>query len=219
VNQAYGGDTILVWPGTYEEEVIFPGRAITLQSADEAAVVTASTAFAFTFQLGEGSDCVLRNFIITGCNRTDGGAIYLDNRSSPKLSNLTITGNIYGIHAEGGADPDIVNCILWNNTDGDLYHCIANYSCVEQEDPGYQGIENISTDPEFADSDSGDYHLMSMHGRYPPIDGTWPKDSLSSPCIDTGDPGTVPGRELKPHGGRINMGAYGGTPFASLSGQ
>ncbi len=225
VDMSINGDTILVWPGIYREEVNFGGRAITLQSADEAAVVTDSNAFAFVFQSGEGSDCVLRNFIITGCNRTDGGAIFLSG-SSPMLANLTITDNRQGISAWGGANPDVVNCILWNNPDGDLSHCGANYSCIEKEDPEYRGIgigNIISTNPEFADPDSGDYHLKSRHGRYSPNDDTWatdtwPKDSLSSPCIDKGDPEMSPGREQKSHGGRVNMGAYGGTPFASLSG-
>ena len=218
VNMAFDGDTILVWPGTYREDVNLKGMAITLQSADEAAVVTASNAFAFSFQSGEGSNCVLRNFIITGCNKPDGGAIFLSG-SSPMIANLTITDNRQGISAWGGANPDIVNCILWNNPDGDLTHCIANHSCIEEEQASKLGIGNIRTDPMFADPGSGDYHLKSRHGRFSPIDDTWLTDSLSSPCIDMGDPGMDTGREQKPHGGRINMGAYGGTPFASLSGQ
>jgi parallel beta-helix repeat protein len=218
VDMSCDGDTILVWPGTYREDVDLKGRAITLQSADEAAVVTASNTFAFTFRSAEGSNCVLRNLIITGCNRTDGGAIFLSG-ASPRLINLTITSNRYGISAYDGSNPDIVNCILWNNSDGDLYHCRAGYSCVQQEGAVTAGSGNISTDPMFADPESGDYHLMSRHGRYSSIDGTWPTDSISSPCIDTGDPGMDTGREQRPHGGRINMGAYGGTPFASLSGQ
>jgi hypothetical protein len=216
VTQSCNGDTILVWPGTYREDVDLMGKAIILQSADEAAVVKASSAYAFSFNTGENSNCVLRNFIITGCNTTDGGAIFLDNRSLPTLTNLTITDNIYGIHAEGGANPYIVNCILWNNTDGDLYHCNARYSCI-QDNEAAGGIGNISTDPLFANPGSGDYHLKSRYGRYPPIDGTWPTDSDLSPCIDTGDPGMDPGREQRPHGFNINMGAYGGTPFASKS--
>jgi len=217
VTQSCNGDTILVWPGTYREDVDLMGRAITLQSAGEAAVVTASSAYAFSFYMGENSDCVVRNFIITGCNSIDGGAIYLDSRSSPRLTNLTITDNIYGIHAEGEADPDIVNCILWNNTDGDLYHCRARYSCIQDE--AAEGIGNISTDPFFADYGSGDFHLKSRIGRYSLDDDDWVTDSDSSPCIDAGDPGMSTGRELKPHGSIINMGAYGGTPFASLGGQ
>jgi parallel beta-helix repeat protein len=217
VIQSCDGDTILVWPGTYREDVDLMSRAITIQSADEAAVVTASNAFAFSFQTAESTYCVLRNLIITGCNKTDGGAIYLSG-ASPSLINLTITDNRHGISGYDGSNPDIINCILWNNSDGDLhqFHRVS-YSCV-QEEGIYTGInQNIRTDPRFADPGNGDYHLMSKYGRYSPIDGTWPTDTISSPCIDTGDREMDPGREQRPHGGRINMGAYGGTPFASLS--
>jgi hypothetical protein len=59
---------------------------------------------------------------------------------------------------------------------------------------------------------------MSRYGRYSPNDDPWATDSVTSPGIDAGDPGMDPGREQMPHGGRLNIGAYGGTPFASLSG-
>ena len=214
----YNGDTVMVWPGVYREEVVLRNKAITLQSADDAAVVTAPRGFAFSFYYAESSNCVLRNFVITGCDDSDGGAIYL-NGASPMLTNLTITDNRYGISAYEGSNPDIVNCILWNNTDGDLYQCRSRYSCVEQPGAANQNNGNINTNPLFADSGSGDYHLMSRYGRYSPDDDEWETDSVTSPCIDAGDPGMSPGREHMPHGGRVNMGAYGGTPFASLSGQ
>ncbi len=216
VIEAWDGDTVLVWPGTYREDVDLRGREIILQSADDAAVVTASSAFAFSFSSAEGSNCVLRNFVITGCDSPDGGAIFLSG-ASPILTNLTITDNRHGISAYG-SNPDIVNCILWNNQDGDLYRCWARYSCVQQDGAVTWDNRNISTDPRFADPDNGDYHLMSRYGRYSPNDDSWETDSLSSPSIDTGDPDMSPGREQKPHGGIVNMGAYGGTPFASLSG-
>ena len=41
--------------------------------------------------------------------------------------------------------------------------------------------------------------------------------TVTSPCIDAGDPTADWTGELWPHGGRINMGAYGGTPEASMS--
>lgn len=76
---------------------------------------------------------------------------------------------------------------------------------------------NISKDPLFADPVNGDYHLQSEYGRYSPTLGDWvTTDSLTSPCIDSGDPLMRRGRE--PHGGGVNMGAYGGTPYASKSG-
>jgi len=42
-------------------------------------------------------------------------------------------------------------------------------------------------------------------------------DDVTSPCIDAGDPNSPVGDEPEPNGGRINMGAYGGTEEASKS--
>jgi pectin methylesterase-like acyl-CoA thioesterase len=48
--------------------------------------------------------------------------------------------------------------------------------------------------------------------------GAWVfDDANTSPCIDAGDPNSDWTRELWPHGRLINMGAYGGTPQASMS--
>ena len=45
----------------------------------------------------------------------------------------------------------------------------------------------------------------------------WVIDDVTSPCIDAGDPMSPIGHEPFPNGGRINMGAYGGTAEASKS--
>ena len=45
----------------------------------------------------------------------------------------------------------------------------------------------------------------------------WVQDEVTSPCIDAGDPTTAVGPEPFPNGGRISMGAYGGTAEASKS--
>lgn len=212
IDATIDGDTVVVWPGVYREEVLISGKAITLQSADEAAVVTAPSGYAFSFYYAESSRSVLRNFVIKGCGQ---GAVYC-HIASPTLTNLTIAGNQLGIYAVEGADPSITSCIFWNNTNGDLYQCRAYYSSLQE----LRGLDaehgNISADPLFADSSAGDYHLQSRYGRY--SDGAWVTDALTSTCIDTGDPDVYPGRERVPHGGRVNMGAYGGTPFASMSG-
>jgi hypothetical protein len=63
----------------------------------------------------------------------------------------------------------------------------------------------------------GDYHVMSVRGRWDPVLATWVKDSSLSPCIDAGDPNSAWENEPEPNGGRINMGAYGGTSQASLT--
>ena len=214
VDETINGDIVLVWPGIYNEEVTFSNKAITLQSADHAAQVSAATGYAFSFYGAESSRSVLRNFVITSCSEA---AIFC-NSASPMLTNLTIANNKFGIVAYGGANPIITNCILWYNANGDLFQCRVRYSCVEHLDAANKGEGNINTDPLFADPVNGDYHLRSRYGRYSPRDGVWVTDTLTSLCIDAGDPSVYPGREQMPHGGRVNMGAYGGTPFASLSG-
>lgn len=74
----------------------------------------------------------------------------------------------------------------------------------------------VSGDPEFADTENGDYHLKSIAGRW---DGSkWVTDDVASPCIDTGDPASDYANEPAPNGGRINLGCYGNTAEASKSG-
>ncbi|MHC4616748.1 MAG: LamG domain-containing protein [Planctomycetota bacterium] len=71
--------------------------------------------------------------------------------------------------------------------------------------------------PLFTDAAGGDYHLRSERGRYWPEHDVWVLDDVTSPGVDGGDPSVYPGEEPMPDGGRINMGAYGGTPYASMS--
>ena len=60
------------------------------------------------------------------------------------------------------------------------------------------------------------YHLRSEGGRW---DGAqWVIDSVTSPCIDSGEPTADHSLEPYPNGRRVNMGAFGGTEHASRSG-
>jgi hypothetical protein len=217
VNAAKNGDTVLVWPGVYtlnaNDEVVLNNRAITIQSAADAAVIVVTKGYAFSFLGPESSQSLLANFVITGSGE---GAIFCDQGASPTLKNLTIVRNDFGVAAYNGADPDVVNCILWDNSRGDLFGCKARYSCVQQGTDRSAG--NIGDDPLFADPDNGDFHLQSLYGRYNAEWDAWVSDSMMSPCIDAGDPDEYPRAERTPNGNRINMGAYGGTPYASLSG-
>jgi hypothetical protein len=79
----------------------------------------------------------------------------------------------------------------------------------------YRG--QIGSDPLFADDENGDYHLFSQRGRYWPRADVWVLDKVTSPCVDGGDPNDDPADEPMPNGGRIDMGSFGGTPFASMS--
>ncbi|OHB74461.1 MAG: hypothetical protein A2Z25_24535 [Planctomycetes bacterium RBG_16_55_9] len=213
IDAASDGDLVLVYPGLYQEEVDFIGKAIVVQgiAAGPAGVPVLQNPgdFAVSFTSGEGPDSVLRNFVI----RRSFMAVIAAG-SSPTISNLTVVGNRYGIEAYSGSQPDISNTIFWNNARGDLFGCRARYSRVNN---AREGQENIDGDPLMVDPNGGDYHLFSERGRYWPEHDVWVLDTITSPCVDSGDPTADPMDEPIPNGGRINMGAYGGTVQASLS--
>lgn len=76
---------------------------------------------------------------------------------------------------------------------------------------------SLSVDPLFADPASGDFHLKSAGGRYDPTGGVFVLDAETSPLIDAGSPHAAFAGETAPNGGRINIGAFGNTPWASRS--
>jgi len=124
--------------------------------------------------------------------------------------------------------PLILNNIIWQNE-----MCISEYVYaedynvnynniqggfeIEDEDEVEQGEGNIDVDPLFADLSSRDYHLKSQAGRWDPASQSWVQDDVTSPCIDAGDPDSDCTAEPSPNGERINMGAFGGMPQASMS--
>ncbi len=209
IDVADDGEVVSVYPGVYREQLYFQGKAITVQGAGDAAVLETPGRFAVSFYMGEGPDTVLRNFVITN---SYAGIIAAG--SSPTITNVTVVGNDLGVEAYRGANPHISSSIFWGNSESNLYGCTAAYSCVERE---AEGEGNFSADPLFADPENGDYHLLSERGRYWPEHDVWVLDDVTSPCVDAGDPDADFSRERTPNGGRVNIGAYGGTPFASRS--
>jgi hypothetical protein len=209
IDSAVDGDTVLVYPGVYRQPINFLGKAITVRSADQAAVLAVGTEFAVSFCTSEGPASVLENFII----RDSFLGIFIV-QSSPTIRNLTIVRNKYGLEAYAQADPNVSNCIFWYNTADDLVGCQARYSCIQRE---ADGLGNFSSDPLFVNPNANDYHLLSERGRYWPEHDVWVLDKVTSPCINAGDPQGDYSKEPKPNGGRINLGAYGGTAYASLS--
>jgi hypothetical protein len=180
------------------------------------------------------------NCIFTGNSANFGGGMESLNTSRPTLLNCTFSAN-FATQAGGGicsiqdSRTILINCILWNNSDesgtgahsSQIYEqkirgqAEVMYSCVQDSmsiNP-WPGEGNINADPYFADPENGDYHLKSQAGRWDPTSQSWVIDQISSPCIDAGDPSISVGLERFPNGGRINMGAYGGTQEASLSPQ
>lgn len=226
IDIAKDGYTILVLPGLYSK-INFMGKAITVSGTEGAAVIQADLdnlennleQDAVTFYTGEDSNSVLKNFII----KNSGLAISLNYGSSPTIHNITFVDNQFGIAAYEDSNPDIRNCIFYNNTNGDLFGCQAWYSCFEG---GTIDNSNFSENPLFVDAANGDYHLKSQGWRWNESNESWTWDEITSPCIDAGDPCSPLGDEpmsiprdpnnLFGINKVINMGAYGGTPQASM---
>ncbi|HUW32197.1 MAG TPA: dockerin type I domain-containing protein [Planctomycetota bacterium] len=201
---------------------------------------------AFTFDHGETASTVVSGFTVTGGNEVSGGGIACSGASPTLqnmiihgnsasngngggvycsysmavIQNCTITSNSAsggagGIHA-ANSTPDINSCIVWGNGD-DLLGCSAIYSCIEDGDAG---TGNLAANPQFAGPAANDFHLKSEKGRWDPAAnggaGAWVLDTVSSPCIDAGDPSLDYTTEPQPNGSRINMGAYGNTVEASI---
>jgi hypothetical protein len=153
-----------------------------------------------------------------------GGGIYSANYSTPIIKNNIVAKSDFGC---GISAVYSVPVLSYNN----LYNNFpANYG-----DWALPGTGDISLDPCFAEPGEwtdpcntpadanddvwidGDYHLKSQAGRWDPVAQMWLTDAVTSPCIDAGDPNSEWTAELWPHGKRINMGTYGGTPEASMS--
>jgi hypothetical protein len=126
INEAENGNTVLVYPGVYREEVRFKGKAITVGSAEDAAILENPGDFAVSFYSGEGPESTLENFVIR--NSMTGISI---SGSSPTIRNLTIVDNKSGIEAYADSEPDIGNCIFWDNAEADLLGCEAQYSWIQ----------------------------------------------------------------------------------------
>jgi len=134
--------------------------------------------------------------------------------STVTISNCTIAGNSgNGIYS---GVQTVTNSIIYYNSGQQV---LGNFTTVTYSDVegGWEGEGNIAEDPCFADPCNGDFHLKSQAGRWDPLAHSWVLDDVTSRCIDAGDPSSDWTAELWPHGKRINMGRYGGTPEASMS--
>jgi hypothetical protein len=156
------------------------------------------------------------------CNGRISNSIILDNSASSG-NNLYISDciNVTGCH---DSIVNVTYSIIGNEPNSIAEPYYIDYTTGKWKsfdplfvNPGYWDLNNT---PDDANDDfwiEGDYHLKSQIGRWEPITQTWAIDDVTSPCIDTGDPNGPIGLEPLPNGGRINMGAYGGTAQASLS--
>jgi predicted outer membrane repeat protein len=163
----------------------------------------------------------VKNCIFTAniAARGGGGGMYNSGGCHPEIINCTFAANEGGIAGgvlmASGGSAQLANCIFYNNQPRQVWGTAAvSYTNIQG---GWEGDGNIDADPCFADPCNGDYHLKSQAGRWDPNTQSWVIDDATSACIDAGGPGLDFGAEPYPNGGRINMGAYGGTDHASKS--
>lgn len=98
IDFAVAGDTVLVAPGTYTENISFNGKAITVTSSGGPAVTTIDGGAAnavVRFTSGEGRDSVLEGFTLTnGHGGTSGGGGIRIQSSSPTVRNNDVVNNV-----------------------------------------------------------------------------------------------------------------------------
>ncbi len=142
---------------------------------------------------------------IAGVHADDAGGLVLDN--------LTVAGrpdapNGVALRGVGGSEATARSCIFaWLSqvgADAPEPWVTLSWSDWWQVADGLGGLQPgeglLEVDPLFVAPDAGDLHLQP-----------------GSPCIDAGDPAADPGEEPDDNGGRINQGAFGGTPQATRS--
>jgi len=128
IDASSDGDTVVVQPGTYVENINFNGRNIVLGSLF---LISGDTSYisstiidgnqsgrVIIFENGEDSTGVITGFTI----RNGSGGIYCGNNSSPTITNNIISGNSFDGGGGGlwlqNSNPTISNNIISGNTAG-----------------------------------------------------------------------------------------------------
>ncbi len=154
------------------------------------------------FAPGSGSKCVITNTIVWG-NTATGGGDQIGGGLGRGGGRSTHNVSFQYCFIQSG-----INAVYWPYAEWQV-----GIDWHETMKEGVISLDNVG----FTNPNNGDYHLKSQAGRWDPVSKTWVQDQVTSPCIDAGDPNSPMGPEPFPNGGRINMGAYGGTGEASKS--
>lgn len=148
INVAMDGDTVLVTPGIYYENINFKGKNILVASnfifdqndstIQKTVIDGGNKASVVTFNSGEDSTASIQGFTITHGINTDGGGIFCDG-SSPKITHNIIRENIaketmYGPVRHFGAGICCFDCSALIE-----YNRIINNQCVADLEVGGGG--------------------------------------------------------------------------------
>jgi parallel beta-helix repeat protein len=123
INYVTDGDSVIVRPGTYLENIDFLGRAITVmseQGSDVTIINGDQAGSVVSFTSGEGLGSVLDGFTLTSGYDSFGGGIYCEG-TSPIIRNNVIVDNTVstsggGIMCKYSASPTIINNLVIRNS-------------------------------------------------------------------------------------------------------
>jgi hypothetical protein len=180
------------------------GGGVCCRENSDSAITNCTISGNRAWEGGAGSDSTVKNCILWGNTADRGREIFL---GSEALTMTVMYSDIEGGPEQVHSDP---NCTLnWGTGNMDSDPCFA--------EPGHWDANGTPSDANDDFWVKGDYHLRSQAGRWHPNTQSWVQDDVASPCINTGDPNSDWIAESWPHDERTNMGAYGGTPKASMS--
>lgn len=205
INNAASGDTVKVWPGTYDEAVVLNKNVILMGSGYETTVITGNhnptlSIVAGTIQWfmvsssgGNGinmSGGTVQNCLIIGCSGN--GIDYTAATGTGSVLNCTVYQNTgCGVICEGGGTLNVTNCISRaNGREGfNKYSGVLNLSYSNGTAYLTNGnVGCVNCDPSFANAPL-DFHIAQN----------------TSCGWDSGNPSY-----LDPDGSPSDMGYYGG---------
>ncbi len=188
--------------------------------------------------LCESSPTITNCTIISSTASSKGGGICCLG-GSPTIINCTLADNMSwavggALCCDGASSVNLMNSILWNNfaafgnelallSASNPSTLSVSYSDIQggQTDAYVAtdcyidwGLGNLDLDPCFIDPENNEYHLSSIPWQWTDANG-WTGGTITSPCIDAGNPGSPAPYEYGYERNRINMGAFGGTYQAS----
>ncbi len=174
-----------------------------------------------------GNSSIGISLFFSGYNTLENNTIVLNGVDQIYFSDspgLTAKNNIF--HADTSGRYAVRGYSVIGNTDYNLFYAtngaligdfngIVCNSIAEWQAASNNDLNSFSDDPGLVNPAGGQFHLKSTAGSY--HGGAWTLDASDSQCIDAGDPVDTYENEPEENGNRINIGAYGGTEYASIS--
>jgi parallel beta-helix repeat protein len=187
IDKATSGQSLIVYPGTYYENIIFDDKNITVRSSEPLnPAIVASTIIdggsGSVVEFTGGDTSTLEGFTIRDGDVEYGGGINVYTSSSPTINGNTITGNTAiiggGIYLSSNSNSIITNNTITSNT--------ANYGggiYISKSNPTIQ--DNTITDNEVS-SKGGGIYVDSCHPTITTISGNTITDNMATESSASG---------------------------------